>query len=250
LLDTEDIEVFHIMLDGGQTTIDAVTTTKQRSKICHDLGYRASDILQSNAIIWVGGPSDRIYINHWIKAKTLNNPIIEGIHYSIMFYGGRLFSHLTAEDIEDIEGDLEDFISVRKLNRNTCIVFDSDKTTARSRLNSTKMRLRNEFDKGPGFAWVTKGREIENYINADIVENCVLNVHPNAEKILSKDQWSNLLKYQNKKAKSKKNCENIANKVKVARYYVENHRVDFSTLDLELMTNKLVAFINQSNGKG
>jgi AAA15 family ATPase/GTPase len=250
LLDTEDIEVFHIMLDGGQTTIDAVTTTKQRSKICHDLGYRASDILQSNAIIWVEGPSDRIYINHWIKAKTLDNSLIEGIHYSIMFYGGRLFSHLTAEDLEDIEGDLEDFISVRKLNRNTCIVFDSDKTSVRSKLSPTKKRLKDEFNKGPGFAWITKGREIENYINADIIEDCVLNIHPSAAKILSKDQWSNLLKYETKIKPKKLMPENTANKVKVARYYVENYKADFSILDLKLMLDNLVTFIKKSNGKG
>jgi AAA ATPase domain len=253
LLDTEDIAIFHVTLNDGQTTVDAVNTTKQRSSICHDLGYRASDILQSNAIIWVEGPSDRIYLNYWIKAKkindSLNDSLIEGIHYSIMFYGGRLFSHLTAEDLEDIEGDLEDFISVRKLNRNTCIVFDSDKKSAQSQLDSTKKRLREEFNKGPGFAWVTKGREIENYINADIIEDCVLKVHPSAKKILKKDQWSNLLKYE-KKRKSEKSSENTANKVRVARHYVENYKANFSVLDLEIMIDKLIIFINKSNGKG
>ena len=55
---------------------------------------RTSDIrlviLQANCVVWVEGPSDRIYLKHWIEAVT--SELIEGLHYSIMFYGGRLLS--------------------------------------------------------------------------------------------------------------------------------------------------------------
>jgi hypothetical protein len=69
------------------------------------------------------------------------------------------------------------------------------------------------------------------------------------QKILKKDQWSNLLEYE-KKRKPKKSSENTANKVRVARHYVENYEADFSVLDLEIMIDKLIIFINKSNGKG
>ena len=170
LLETIGSEVFHVRYSQGKTTVDAITTTKDRSNICHDLGYKASDILQSNCIIWVEGPSDRIYINCWLK--SLDKHLVEGVHYSIMFYGGKLFSHLTANDDDEINEKLENFISVRNLNRNISIVFDSDKDKSRAHLNSTKKRLKEEFNKGPGFAWITKGREIENYIDSEIIENC------------------------------------------------------------------------------
>ncbi|MEZ4770015.1 MAG: hypothetical protein R2844_16480, partial [Caldilineales bacterium] len=72
---------------------------------------RASDILQANCIIWVEGPSDRIYLKHWLR--TIAPELDEGIQFSIMFYGGRLLSHLSADDAE-----IDEFISLRKINQN------------------------------------------------------------------------------------------------------------------------------------
>ncbi len=242
LLDIDGAEVFHVKYADGATTVDAIATTKDKSNICHDLGYKASDLLQANCVIWVEGPSDRIYINHWLK--NIDASLIEGIHYSIMFYGGRLFSHLTAEDEEDTNENLQDFISVRKLNRNTCIVFDSDKSAPKKQLNKTKKRLKTEFDKGPGFAWVTAGREIENYIDPEILEACIQTVHPSAKEIIEKTKWSNLLDYHKKNTSKKR----TADKVKIARHYVDNYSADLDVYDLKKTMNKLKIFIHESNG--
>ncbi|MFS1874095.1 AAA family ATPase [Enterovibrio norvegicus] len=100
LLDAVESEIFHVTQESGASIVNAIASTKERSCICNDLGYKASDILQANSIIWVEGPSDRIYLNYWIRAKNSN--LIEGVHYSIMFYGGRLFSHLTAQDDDEL----------------------------------------------------------------------------------------------------------------------------------------------------
>lgn len=102
------------------------------------LGYRASDLLQCNAVIWVEGPSDRIYLNHWIRAVAPE--LVEGVDYSIMFYGGRLLSHLSADDSE-----VSDFISLRKLNRNVAVVIDSDRCSSRASINTTKQRVSAEL---------------------------------------------------------------------------------------------------------
>ncbi len=242
LLDAVEAEIFHVTQFNGASTVNAIASTKQRSDICNDLGYKASDILQSNCIIWVEGPSDRIYLNYWLDA---NNPnLIEGIHYSIMFYGGRLFSHLSALDDDEINDKIEDFISVRNLNRNAVIMFDSDKKNSRGRLSSTKKRLEREFDSGPGFAWVTKGREVENYLDHDKVEESVLAIHPSASKLIAKGQWENLLKYQ----KAKGSEEKTASKVKVARHYVGNNKPDLGVLDLNERIEKLCEFISKVNG--
>jgi hypothetical protein len=225
----------------GVTKVDAISSTKQRSNICNDLGYKASDILQSNCIIWVEGPSDRIYLNYWLHHKDPD--LVEGVHYSIMFYGGRLFSHLTAMDQDEQLEAVEDLISVRKLNRHSVIMFDSDKSTSRSRLNKTKQRLKEEFNDGSGFAWVTEGREVENYLDFDQVEISVKTVHPSAGRVLEKNKWSNLLKY----VKPRSTDEKTANKVKVARYYIENYEPDLSVFDLEERMDQLVEFISSAN---
>jgi len=185
----------------------------------------------------VEGPSDRIYINKWIQAW--DNSLQEGIHYSIMFFGGRSFSHLTAEDDSD---ELDDFISIRKLNRHACIVFDSDKDKPRAWINATKRRLKEEFNKGPGFAWITKGREIENYIDLSTIEACVKAIHPSAIRLSSKGQWSNLLNYVNGS-----NKKVPANKVKVARHYTEHYEADLEVLDLKIQVRKIIRFIYSAN---
>jgi predicted ATPase len=81
LLDTPDASVFHTKYQEGQTIVEPVYTASDKSQDCVDLGYRASDLLQANSVIWVEGPSDRIYLNHWIRANAPE--LIEGIHYSI-----------------------------------------------------------------------------------------------------------------------------------------------------------------------
>ena len=105
-------------------------------------------------------------------------------------------------------------------------------------------RLKKEFDTGPGFAWVTKGREVENYLDFDSVEDSVKAVHPSASNIESKGPWSNLLKYKKSHGKDIK----TANKVKVARHYVENNTPNLSSLDLKERLQDLVNFIDEANG--
>ncbi len=242
LLDVADAGIFHVTQSDGASCVNAIASTKERSSICSDLGYKASDILQANCIIWVEGPSDRIYLNYWISDK--NPKLIEGVHYSIMFYGGRLSSHLSALDDDEMESRLEDLISVRNLNRNTVIMLDSDKEHSGSEINATKQRIKSEFYSGQGFAWVTKGREIENYLNYDRVEKSVIAVHRSASQLLDKGEWANLLKYKTAGSEN----ERTANKVKVAKHYVENNDVDFNVLDLNECMDKLCAFILEANG--
>jgi len=238
LLDAVEAEIFHVTQNDGITQVEAVDSTRSRSAICQDLGYRASDILQANCVIWVEGPSDRIYLDYWLA--SMNTGFVEGIHYSIMFYGGRLFSHLTALDSDDEQVD--DFISVRKLNRNAIIMFDSDASSARTSLNKTKIRLRNEFNTGPGFAWVTKGREVENYLDPLQVQQCIRTIHPSAVVSHETGIYSHLLNYSTRKKEIV-----TANKVRVAREYVEKFPADLTVLDLKSMMEKLRAFITACN---
>lgn len=242
LLDSTEAEIFHVTMTDRASHVDAIFSTKQKSSICNDLGYRASDILQANCIIWVEGPSDRIYLNHWIRGRKPD--LTEGIHYSIMFYGGRLFSHLTALDEDETTERVDDFVSVRKLNRNTVIMFDSDKSTSHARLSATKSRLKAEFNDGPGFAWITSGREIENYLDMDKVEEAVIQTHPSADKLVRKSQWDNLLEYSKKRTGEIR----VANKVKVAQFYTDTNPADYGVLDLGKRVDELLQFILVSNG--
>jgi AAA domain, putative AbiEii toxin, Type IV TA system len=235
LLDTPGAAIFHVRLQNGSTTIERVETAAAKSSVCVDLGYRASDLLQANCVIWVEGPSDRIYLRHWIK--SVDPQLIEGVHYSIMFYGGRLLSHLSADDPEVV-----DFISLRRLNRFIMIVMDSDRSVPRGRLNPTKRRVRDEFDRGPGFAWITKGREIENYIPSATIQNAVQAVHVNVRKMVNVDPYCKSLDFRTKPG----GRIHTADKVKVA-HEVVREPADLTILDLNEMVNKTIRFIRTAN---
>lgn len=148
--------IIHLQKEESQVNLINITNKIQKNSILNDLGIKASDLLQSNGIIWVEGPSDRVYINNWIKIHKKAN-IIEGKDYQCVFYGGRLLSNLSLED----ENELVNLMSV---NRNAIIVLDSDKKGNNAPLNKKKKRIIEEAKKQGILVWVTKGREIENYI--------------------------------------------------------------------------------------
>lgn len=148
--------IIHLQKEDSQVNLINITNKIQKNSILNDLGIKASDLLQSNGIIWVEGPSDRVYINNWIKIHKKAN-IVEGKDYQCVFYGGRLLSNLSLED----ENELVNLMSV---NRNAIIVLDSDKKGNNAPLNKTKKRIIEEAKKQEILVWVTKGREIENYI--------------------------------------------------------------------------------------
>ena len=159
---SELVNILHLQKDNDNVNLINITNKIQKNSILNDLGIKASDLLQSNGIIWVEGPSDRVYINSWIRIHN-NTDFIEGKDYQCVFYGGRLLSNLSLDD----ENELVNLMSV---NRNAIIVLDSDKKRNNAPLNKTKKRIIEEAEKNGILVWVTKGREIENYIPEKIIK--------------------------------------------------------------------------------
>lgn len=247
LLDATEAQIFHVSMVNGVSNVSSVSSSKERFKICASLGYKGSDILQANCIIWVEGPSDRIYLNYWIASVAPE--LVEGVHYSIMFYGGRLASHLTGSDPDELADHEKELISLRKLNRNSVIMIDSDKPSAYNRINATKRRLQQEFDQGPGFAWITSGREVENYLDEEQSESTINNVHKQSSNgLLNTGKWSNLLEFKHKKSsRSKSPLSATANKVKVAEYYTSQFQANLNKYDQSHRISQLVRFIQAAN---
>lgn len=242
-IDMPEASVFRVWQEEGATRIRRAVSKQQRFEICSDLGHRASDLLQSNAIIWVEGPSDRIYLNHWISAVAPE--LEEGLHYSIMFYGGRLLSHLSADDRE-----ISEFISLRDLNRNLAIVIDSDKRSAQAHVNDTKRRVANELEQ-TGFAWITKGREIENYVPHGVLQDAVRSTVTRYLRPAEGGAFDQALNYYRAGASRGSDDELVGkvDKVRVAHKVCEN-QADFSPLDLRQRVSALADFIRGANGMG
>lgn len=156
--DKSDASMFHIVKNQGKAEVKRIESYLDKAEILADLDVKASDILQANGIIWVEGPSDRIYIKRWLEIFT-DNQFKEGQHYQFLYYGGRLLSQYALQEQTEL-------ISILTTNRNAVIVIDSDKRNQQASINSTKKRIVEEFDTLQMFCWVTKGKEIENYLTA------------------------------------------------------------------------------------
>jgi hypothetical protein len=246
-IDTPESAIFHVKSEGGVTSIAEALLNRERHAICVTLGYRASDIVQANAVIWVEGPSDRIYLNYWINKEAPD--FIENVHYSIMFYGGRLLSHLTANDEE-----INEFIGLRALNRNIAIMIDSDKSDENDELNATKQRIQREIYAHGGVAWVTAGREVENYIEHSILQSAVAEVSSSYAKPLKGGRYDHALHYGRLEPKrtrtntaSRGLKETEVDKVKVARKVVEQNHANLDVLDLRDRVVEIVGMISRAN---
>lgn len=213
--------------DHFLTDINKINNLKEINEVISDLGYKASDIFQTNCIIWVEGPSDRIYLNKWISLVDSN--LIEGYHYSIMFYGGRLLNHLTIDN--NIE--IDNYINLLKINKNGYLIMDSDKKDKNSDINRTKKRIQKELYEN---IWITEGREIENYLPIKkIIRKYNIKFDDNYDEFIKID---NIFK---KKVKYSKN------KVKYSREIIKFITKEDISKKLKIELSKLIKFINSSN---
>lgn len=148
LLDSPEATVFHVSMDAGETRVRKVASAGERWNLSRELGARASDIVQSNSVVWVEGPSDRIYLNHWISA--IDPTLIETVHYSILFYGGKVLANFSGEH----DPDTDDLVSMAAANRHSAIVMDRDTGHEAGEINKTKQRVRDEIEKAGGICWL------------------------------------------------------------------------------------------------
>lgn len=156
-----DVNIYHVRFDGVRSTVEHAATSPLARTVLTDMGYKASDLLQSNGIIWVEGPSDRVYLKRWLS--LLAPDLVEGIHYSVAFYGGRVLAHFCCAD-----DPAEDLVEVLRINRHAVVMMDPDGDAATAKLNASKARILAEL--GQGSCWVTQGREIENYLPKALFE--------------------------------------------------------------------------------
>ncbi|MCK5491427.1 MAG: AAA family ATPase [Candidatus Pacebacteria bacterium] len=150
-INNENSKIFQIKLVTDKkpeyTEVIAISDEKyfkNVSSLFYELGVKGIDLLQTNGIIWVEGPSDRIYLLKWFELyhnKRIKKDIEsrlpkEGRDFSILFYGGSILSSFTLEEKDVDENDLKqeenDFIDLLKINRNAVVLMDRDLETGKN----------------------------------------------------------------------------------------------------------------------
>ncbi len=160
--------------DGACTVVECRALTDQQ-RVLDELGVSGSTLLQANAVIWVEGPSDRLYIKAWLDEMTeaFGGGVKEGSDYSFAFYGGALLSHLSLSE----DAEIDDLVSLICVNRYSAVVMDRDLRADQSDddLLERKKRVIGEAEEDPEhrLAVVTDGREIENDLPSSLLlEGC------------------------------------------------------------------------------
>jgi predicted ATPase len=168
-----------LKLPNGASSITPNDNVIKYYETLDSLGVKASQILQSNTVLWVEGPSDRIYLKKWIDIYS-DEKLKEGIDYSFLYFGGTNLASFTA--LDDIDDNL---INILSTSRKAYLIADSDCSSQVNRddgaykayLASMLTRLKAANTKNIGLdstledyvkVWITEGREIENYICKDL----------------------------------------------------------------------------------
>ena len=186
LLNFEASSISHVTMPGTTSEVQTITSSSALAQAVSDLGNRASDLVQSNFLIWVEGPSDRIYVKHWIGLVAPE--LLEGSHYTVMFYGGGLLNHLTVED-----RTTKELIHLLHINRNLAIIIDSDIKKSGGEINETKKRIRDEMDAIGAYTWITNDYTIENYIPDEMLEAALQSEYPGKSYTLPRSQYGSPL---------------------------------------------------------
>lgn len=156
----ENAGIWKLERNDGHLMVEEVTTRHHNYQVMESLGVLPADILQANGIIWVEGPTDRIYVNRFIDILS-DGRLREGVHYQCVFYGGSLLANYSAQPTADSKD-----VNILNVNRNSAIIMDRDRKSDLEPLKARvqKMLVDVAASEQYIFNWVTEGVEIENYL--------------------------------------------------------------------------------------
>jgi putative ATP-dependent endonuclease of the OLD family len=126
----KNAQLIHVETRGGNSVAKQVTTHFEQRNVLKDLDFKASDLLLSNGVIWVEGPSDAIYIELLLSLFKTTNENLINFNYCIQPLSTAIWKYagFTDFDWEKVNFDelQNQIISLAKLNHNHLIVLDKD----------------------------------------------------------------------------------------------------------------------------
>ncbi len=177
-----EVSVFHV---DGQNIHSVLSSGKPSDggsalRLLEELGVQAADIMQANALIWVEGPSDRIYLKFWLDRLLQEHGRelwVENVHYAFCFYDGSVLSHFGADnDVYPEEWETKDAIEMLRVNRNSFVVVDRDLDFTWNgdvpvKTRSGKCAKYQILDQlSSEVTWITAGYTIESYLPENYVD--------------------------------------------------------------------------------
>ena len=224
---SKNAQIIHVLHDGESARTTTVSAHFDRLGVVSELGAKPSDLLQANGIVWVEGPSDRIYLNSWIDLYSKGR-FQEGRDYQCAFYGGSLLARIQFNSPEEAEEAENDLVNLLWVNPNIIVVCDGDQTAKDSDIKNRVRRIQEEIKEIPdAHIWITSAKEIENYIPGSVLEEAL-----NRSGLRDPGQYENF--FPRKKACTKSYIEANLKKRNV-------DKMDLARLSVPHMTNDIMA---------
>ena len=162
----DNAQFIHVTRQNDTSVAKVVNAHFDKLGLLSELGAKPSDLLQANGIIWVEGPSDRIYLNKWISLFS-SGELQEGRDYQCAFYGGALLADL---EVKDPAAQVEEMVNLIRVNPNIIIVCDSDRMAEEQPLKKAVARIEKECASANcAINWLLTAKEIENYLPGSIL---------------------------------------------------------------------------------
>ena len=209
---SKNAQIIHVVHDGESACTTVVSAHFDHLEVVSD------------GIVWVEGPSDRIYLNRWIDLYS-EGCFQEGRDYQCAFYGGSLLAQTQFKSPEEAEDGLVNLILV---NPNIIVVCDGDRNSKDSDIKGRVKRIHTEVQKIPdAHIWITSAKEIENYIPGSVLEKAL-----DLSGLRDPEQYENF--FPRKKACSESYIESNLNRRNV-------DKVDLAMSSVRYMENDIMA---------
>lgn len=133
------------------------------SRVLRSLGARASSMYLANAIVWVEGVTDRLYLREFLRkylaSRSPPAPLKEDTHYVLAEVGGACVVHWRFDEAAE---ELGKRIRASSISANNFLVLDGD--------NAAKGTRKQDFERELGMKFaLLNDKEIENLLPVEAV---------------------------------------------------------------------------------
>lgn len=199
------IALLHFDYRERATKVTSVSLDSERWQLLAALGHRPGDVMQPSGIIWVEGPSDKIYLKIWLDAYARENGLTTirwGLDCDVVWYGGHNITYVNMEHYfkPDASGKPA-LLSLLTLNPNASFLLDADHgADGTKQFFDQKKRVLEECKTSGRFCWLVEPQCIEDGVSQSIVDK----LRPRGGKWPPEHDKPRLAEEYSERAKSKK----------------------------------------------
>lgn len=159
--------VFRIGRTDSQSVVEVCISPTTYHATLDELGVLPSSLLQTNCVVWVEGPTERVLIAYWIG--MLAPELKEHEHFEFVMTAGSLLTHIGNA------GESE-MTQMAAICRNSYAVCDRDSGADESPAKTAVRRVAETL--GDDQTWITCDHEIEWYFPPEVISGLWPSVAP------------------------------------------------------------------------